>query len=372
MKHLIIVFGLLFGGLLSAQVMSWTNPSFEGTAPGSSISPPGWPGCQGSPDTQPGCWGATLGASAGSTYIGLVYALSIPTSQESAGQVLPSAMVAGNPYSISMQLVNLDIYNGSWNGGAIVSIYGGSSTCNFGQQLWSSGNFVNSSWQTFSALFTPTSNWTNFIIRVEPGVGTTWPSVGIDNLLSIVLPVKLDYFDAALQGDAATIHWKTSQEESMESYTVQRSGSDMDFQDLATVPATGNDGLPQSYSLMDSDLPEGLSYYRLRMNDQNGNSTFTEVRQVLYSTTGEHFVMKSIFPNPANAFTRLGVFSLVDQQATIRVVDVAGKVIHEETQLVSAGENEFTLTTADWPAALYRVQVIAGGKASTKSLVVAH
>src|SRR5688572_12165339 len=92
-KRFLLSIGLLYSVGLMGQTLSWTNASFEGTAPGSSISPPNWPGCQGTPDTQPGCWGATLPAAAGSSYMGLVYALSIPTSQESAGQSLPTAMV---------------------------------------------------------------------------------------------------------------------------------------------------------------------------------------------------------------------------------------------------------------------------------------
>jgi Secretion system C-terminal sorting domain len=371
-KHLYLIVVLFAFGWLSAQTLTWTNPSFEGPAPGSSISPPGWPGCQGSPDTQPGCWSVTVPAAQGSSYIGLVYLLSIPTSQESAGQLLPTPMVGGNTYAMSLRLINLDNYNGSWNGGAVVSIYGGSTACNFQQQLWTSGNFVNSTWQTFNAILTPTSSWSYFILRVEPGVGTTWPGVGIDNMLAIVLPLKLEHFGAELVDGATQIDWQTSEEQNMESYTVQRAGTNMNFEDLETIAATGNGGAQQQYRYLDETLPEGLSYYRLRMNDQNGSTTLSEVRQVLYSKTGENLAIKRIFPNPADLAARLTIVSLVDQQAQVRIVDMAGRVVHEEMQALSVGDNELLLTTTTWRAGLYRVQVLAQGTVITQSLVVAH
>ena len=354
------------------QSLTWTNPSFEGTAPGSSISPPNWAGCQGSPDTQPGCWGVTLTPAHGGSFLGLVFLVSSPGTQESAGQTLPVAMVGGSTYSMSLRLANLAIYDPNWNGGAIVNLYGGASNCAFTQLLWSSGNFTHSGWQQYNAVFTASASWTRFIVRVHPGVATTWPSVGVDNLLSVILPAQLHNFSADLVDGKGEIHWQTSDEQNLQSYTIERSGTDMDFHDIGTLPATGGNGGSQQYQFVDENLPEGLSYYRLRMNDQNGTSTITEIRQLLYSTTGEHFVLKSIFPNPADVFTRLDIFSLVDQQATVRVVDLAGKLIHQETMTLSAGENELEINTTNYRAGLYHVQLLAGGKVANKSLVVAH
>jgi hypothetical protein len=370
-KHLLLFLGLLISGSLTAQ-MTWTNPSFEGSPPGSSIPPPNWPGCQGSPDTQPGCWGVTLTPAHGVSYMGLVFLVSSPGTQESAGQTLPVPMVAGTPYAINFKLANLAMYNVNWNGGAIVNIYGGATNCAFTQLLWTSGNFTHSAWQTYNAVFTPTSSWSRFIIRVHPGVGTTWPSIGMDNLLSVILPVKLDDFRAQLDGDDATVSWQTSGEQNLSSITVQRSGSDWDFQNIETVPVSGINGDGKFYTIQDADLAEGLWYYRLAINDQNGEVTYSEVRQLLFSTTGENFVLKNIFPNPADIGAELYVYSLVDQQAIVRVIDVTGKVVQSEVRTLDAGENEWVLGTDKLEAAIYRVQITAGGKSVTRSLVVAH
>lgn len=281
-------------------------------------------------------------------------------------------MVAGTPYSISMKLVNLDIYNASWNGGAIVNIYGGASNCAFTELLWTSGNFTNSTWQTFSAIFTPSSSWSRFIIRIHPGVGSTWPAIGMDNLLSVVLPVKLDYFRAQIDEDDAIVSWQTSDEQNLTSFTVQRSGSDWEFQDIETVPVSGINGDGKHYTIKDTDLAEGLWYYRLAINDQNGGVTYSEVRQLLFGTNGENFALKKIFPNPADMGAEIFLYSLVEQQATVRVIDVTGKVVFSEQRTLIEGENEWVLETDELEAAIYRVQITAGGKSVTRSLVVAH
>lgn len=367
---------MLLQSQVSAQLFAWSNPSFDGPAPGSSISPPNWTGVQGSPDTQPGCWSVAVAPAHGTAYIGLVYLLSLPTSQESAAQLLPTAMTAGTQYNMSVKLINLDVYNGSWNGGAVVSFYGGTGTTTanaFSQLLWTSGNFVNSSWVTFNGTFTPTSSWTHFALRIEPGVGTTWPGAGVDNMtVSIALPVKISHFGATVDGDVAQIDWETTEEDNLANYTLQRAGTDMDFKDLVTIDATGVNGEAQSYHHTDENLPEGLSYYRLRLNDQNGASTLSEVRQVLFSKTGENIAIKHLFPNPADAFSRLDLVSLVDQTVDLKVFEITGKLVYSAAQEIQAGDTRIDLPANEWRSGVYRLQVRSGSTVLTRSLVVAR
>jgi hypothetical protein len=69
---------IVFSHSLSAQVIQFNNPSFEGT-PQPHVTPPGWDICMPgvTPDTQPGSWGITLPPSDGNSYVGLVYSASI-------------------------------------------------------------------------------------------------------------------------------------------------------------------------------------------------------------------------------------------------------------------------------------------------------
>ncbi len=175
-KNTLISFGILLLVLLvepvSAQVIPIQNPSFEGIPPTSSAVAAPWILCGGTVDTEPGSYG-TLPASHGSVYCGFYYNL---VANESTGQVLAAPMTAGTAYTMK-----LDMYAGG--GSCKMNFYGSMASCGTDELLWSSANLTNTTaWQTFTASFTPTANYTYVLLAVScSGVGNAF----VDNIQPI-------------------------------------------------------------------------------------------------------------------------------------------------------------------------------------------
>lgn len=181
----------------TGPILTVNNPSFEGT-PAPHVTPPGWDICMPgvTPDTQPGSWGVALPPSNGSSYIGLVYAPSIPW-QEGAGQNLSSPMVAGTSYNFTIDLATMasaDPLTGIvlppycdqlqlWGGMAGVN-----SGCDQSELLWTSPVITNTTWQTYNLSFTPSQNWNHilFVIWAQPPACTDGQYLLMDNMSSIV------------------------------------------------------------------------------------------------------------------------------------------------------------------------------------------
>jgi hypothetical protein len=120
----------------------------------------------------------------------------------------------------------------------------------------------------------------------------------LDNLIvqypPAVLPLTLTSFEAVNVGSSNQLNWTMAQEAQLKSYTVERSGNGADFAAIDSIAPQRGDGT-HTYSYADNE-PLATSYYRLRMTDINGASTYSAVKKI--SLTGPAGISVSCYPNP--------------------------------------------------------------------------
>lgn len=175
----------------SAQFTCFTNPSLEGT-PQPTAVPPNWTVCNGIGDVQPGFWGINLPPSNGISYESFLRIGNVSNGYyESFGQQLNTCLVAGTQYFFTVDLAHTNYYSTAGPNGCYSSlaVYGGNASCAFAELLWSSGPFYDSTWQTYTVLFTPSANWCylSFVPDfITPcGNGTGYINLLMDNLSCI-------------------------------------------------------------------------------------------------------------------------------------------------------------------------------------------
>ena len=305
---------LLFATTILAQVITFQNPSFEGT-PQPHVTPPGWDVCMPgvTPDTQPGSWGISLSPSNGNSYIGLVYAPSINW-QEGVGQTLSSPLVAGIQYTFFIDLAtpaSADPLTGivlpPWC--ANIQLWGGMNSINSGcdqsQLLWTSPTITNTTWQTYPVTFTPSSNWNHllFVIYTPPPACTDGQYILMDNIVNAA-PQILNDSCLSICSNPATITanggysgyaWSTG--DSTQSIAITSSGmyyvtatyNSNDYIDSIFVTLTmpfmsldlGNDTpICTSGSIV---LNAGSGYTTYQWNNGSSNSSITVQQTGIYS-----------------------------------------------------------------------------------------
>ena len=125
-----------------------------------------------------------------------------------------------------------------------------------------------------------------------------------DNLslfTSIALPVVFTSFNANAGNGTVKLSWATSSEFNNEYFIVQRSQNSNSWEDVEKINGSSNSNIAQSYSATDDKPFDGISFYRLKQIDMDGNARYSEVREV---DIIQGFSDISVFPNPAqNAFT---------------------------------------------------------------------
>lgn len=116
------------------------------------------------------------------------------------------------------------------------------------------------------------------------------------------LPVTLVAFTATPQNGKVVLNWETSAEINNDYFTVQRSPDATRWDDIARVNGNGNTSTDSWYTATDATPLSGISYYRLKQTDLDGNTHFSPIRAVdLSAAAGIH-----AWPNPTVDFVYVG------------------------------------------------------------------
>lgn len=96
----------------------------------------------------------------------------------------------------------------------------------------------------------------------------------------------IDYFHVRNDGSDAIIEWKTSQETNLKNFVVQRKSPQTQYSDIATI--TPHPDNPY-YSYTDKSVYKTNDYvfvYRLKIVDNNGQTSYTDDASVSLSISG--------------------------------------------------------------------------------------
>jgi hypothetical protein len=180
------------------------------------------------------------------------------------------------------------------------------------------------------------------------------------------LPISLISYQAKLQatGDVL-LSWATSTEHDNDYFTIERSVDGVNFVELDKVKSLGDANNTQHYSYTDNNPAAGKNYYRLSQTDKNGGQKFAGIKIVDISQAVNSW---AIVPNPLVGNTinvSLKGYQL-GSAVTVKLFDIAGKLVYTGKTTVNAGKLQITLP--HHPAAgVYKLHINGMG---TKTLVV--
>lgn len=103
--------------------------------------------------------------------------------------------------------------------------------------------------------------------------GPTWNAAGIQTICT-PMPIDLIYFKGKPNGTGNLLEWATETETNNNHFTLERSYNGADFVEFNQIPGAGNSREPLQYSLNDPEPFSGITYYRLKQTDHNGEYTY--------------------------------------------------------------------------------------------------
>lgn len=129
--------------------------------------------------------------------------------------------------------------------------------------------------------------------------GPTAFVVGTKSRSSSPLPIELIAFDAVVNEDKVDITWTTSGEINNDYFSIEKSKNGIDFEFVTNIAGAGNSTNVLDYSTVDYNPYKGISYYRLKQTDYNGQFTYSNLVAVEYKGDENSFNFNA-FPNPNN------------------------------------------------------------------------
>ncbi|MBL7859322.1 MAG: hypothetical protein JNM57_16635 [Cyclobacteriaceae bacterium] len=144
------------------------------------------------------------------------------------------------------------------------------------------------------------------------------------------LPVELGKFRATDLGNTVLLNWITYSEQDNDGFTIQRSATGFDFENIGERKGAGNSVETITYSFVDDQPFPGISYYRLKQTDFGGEESYSNVISV--SRKGDDLPFL-VYPNPVGN-ERI----TFNQKATVSVMNSLNQFVMqaEEVQSIDA------------------------------------
>lgn len=148
-----------------------------------------------------------------------------------------------------------------------------------------------------------------------------------------VLPIQLNSFYALPGDEAIILFWESATETNNKEYAIEKSRDGLRFEVAGVIASKapgGNSTMPIAYEFMDTKPAAGVSYYRLKQTDYNGNYTYFQIISVDHEGSKE--ITFTVYPNPNQGQFTVD-FTGIENNHEIEVLmyDRQGKLVYNQS-----------------------------------------
>ena len=188
----------------------------------------------------------------------------------------------------------------------------------------------------------------------------------------VVLPVKLTHFSGQAAGCHVNLRWHAETEENFSHYEIERSGDGQSFRSIETINGTGGPSNGVWYTFEDRSADE-FNYYRLKMVDLDGSVDYSKIINVRTECTVDYKL--ELYPNPTTpSMGALNVnFFTEKEEVQVQVTDMQGRIVKRVVVGTAPNlTNSLQLDISDLPVGSYNLQLIGGGRGSSKIFIITN
>jgi hypothetical protein len=162
-----------------------------------------------------------------------------------------------------------------------------------------------------------------YTYRAYAGNSGHFDNASVCALANTVLSVKLQNFTAALSGRQVNLAWTVSDEENMNGYELQFSTDGIHFKTVNFLKANNS----SQYGTDHKNPVNGANYYRLKMSDLDGKTSFSAISRVNVTINDG----TTLYPNPAtDGFVYLTLKNdMVRKNGSLMILTLTGRIVHQ-------------------------------------------
>jgi len=186
------------------------------------------------------------------------------------------------------------------------------------------------------------------------------------------LPVELLSFEANVNGDHVDVKWITVAEINNHYFTIERSVDGKTWEYVLTTSGSGNSNQIIEYYEVDYSPLVGISYYRLKQTDFDGNFEYFNIVPVKYEkkNLGGNI---NLFPSPINVGQTLTVVfeDIFESELLVVLRDIQGKEFYSKV-VVNIEDGKLIGLPIDYevPAGVYLIIASSENQMYSQKLII--
>ncbi len=183
-------------------------------------------------------------------------------------------------------------------------------------------------------------------------------------------PFELKLFDAKKNEREVLLSWEAINESDNSVYTIEKSQDGVNFFEIGQKDENISFNNLSSYNFSDKELPESVSYYRLRyVNNQRTSYSSIKTVRSTDDYRGGPVKINSVNPNPFSSEIKID-YTVIDERTMIEVFDANGRQVLDKPLEVSGGENGTATLNLDFlTKGIYFITIINNGKKDTMKII---
>ncbi len=180
-------------------------------------------------------------------------------------------------------------------------------------------------------------------------------------------------FNTEIKSDSVSVSWYSANEFPQSIYTIERSiqtdTGNTDWEKLISINS-GSGKSANYYQYYDNPDSSGTIYYRIILNDNQGNVQSSEVSRVTFFKTANYMIITQNNPNPFSDSTQIKFY--LPEQADVKIEFFNNHVekIDEIEKIFPAGENSITFLAGNKQPGIYFYKFESGDFVEVKKMVL--
>jgi hypothetical protein len=169
---------------------------------------------------------------------------------------------------------------------------------------------------------------------------------------SIALPIELLSFNVSLENNIVKTFWTTVSEINSDYYTLEKSRDAINWVKFSEQTGAGNSNSILNYSDIDNNPFQGISYYRLKQTDFDGQFEYSKVRSVNIKSKGDSRI--KIFPNPTES--QITIAGNKYELDYVKIYNTLGQDVTRFTYQINSDKSKLTIDLSELSEGMYYVK----------------
>lgn len=182
----------------------------------------------------------------------------------------------------------------------------------------------------------------------------------------VVLPIELTSFTGHALSQGNLLKWSTASEKDNDYFTLYSSVDGYSWREIAEIDGAGNSQTTIIYEFLDRNATPGVTYYKLRQTDYDGEFEEFDIISVVRSTKEEVLV----HPNPSDGNFKVSYYSPKEQDIGLVIYDNLGKPVYNLNEKLNKGVNSIAISLDNVTKGVYFLNTVVGEEVNTQKIIV--